>query len=58
MPDDSLIIPSKMDEIKWIAARPKDSSLDTSKATKYLNKKPYELRKALKVLKEEIRGVK
>ena len=54
MPDDSLIIPSKMNEIKWIAARPKDSSLDTSKATKLLDEKPYELRKALKVLREEM----
>ncbi len=52
--DESLIIPSRMNEINWIAKRPKDSSLDTSKATKYLNEKPYELKKALKVLKEEI----
>lgn len=52
--DDSLIIPSRMDEINWIAKRPKDSSLDTSKANKFLNEKPYELKKALKVLKEEI----
>ena len=52
--DDSLIIPSRMDVINWVAKRPKDSSLDTSKANKFLNEKPYELKKALKVLKEEI----
>ena len=52
--DENLIIPAKMDDINWIAKRPKDSSLDTSKAAKYLNEKPYELKKALKVLKKEM----
>ncbi len=54
--DDGLIIPSKMDGINWIAKRPRDSSLDTSKAREYLNEKPYELKKALKTLKKEIWG--
>ncbi|ADC66511.1 dTDP-4-dehydrorhamnose reductase [Ferroglobus placidus DSM 10642] len=52
--DDSLITPSRMDEINWIAKRPRDSSLDTSKARNLLDEKPYELRKALKTLKDEI----
>jgi dTDP-4-dehydrorhamnose reductase len=53
--DGSLIIPSSMTEMKWVASRPKDSSLDTSKASRYLLKeKPYDLNKALGVLKEEI----
>ncbi|KUK04385.1 dTDP-4-dehydrorhamnose reductase [Methermicoccus shengliensis] len=52
--DESLIIPSRMDEINWIAKRPRDSSLDTSKATKYLNERPYTLSRALKILKEEV----
>ena len=52
--DESLIIPSRMSEINWIAKRPRDSSLDTSKATKYLNEKPYTLSRALKILKEEV----
>jgi len=56
--DDSLIIPSRMDEINWIAKRPRDSSLDVSKAAKYLNEKPYDLRKALKILKGEMEGVR
>lgn len=43
--DENLIIPAKMDDINWIAKRPKDSSLDTSKAAKYLNEEPYELKK-------------
>ncbi len=52
--DENLIMPAKMSDINWIAKRPRDSSLDTSKATKYLNEKPYDLMKALKVLKEEM----
>ena len=52
--DGNLIIPSRMDEINWIAKRPRDSSLDASKATKYLNEKPYTLSRALKILKEEV----
>ena len=51
--DESLIVPSKMDEINWIAKRPRDSSLDTSKAARHLNEKPYDLKRALKVLKLE-----
>ncbi len=54
--DDSLITPSKMDEINWIAKRPRDSSLDTSKAAKYLNEKPCDLKEALKTLKKEMFG--
>ncbi len=52
--DESLIVPSSMAEIKWIAKRPRDSSLDTSKASKYLKEKPYDLKKALNVLKKEV----
>jgi len=52
--DENLIMPAKMDDINWIARRPKDSSLDTTKATKYLNEKPYELKKALEILRKEI----
>ena len=50
----NLILPVRMREMKWIASRPKDSSLDTSKASRYLKEKPYDLDKALDVLKEEI----
>ncbi len=52
--DENLVVPSTMDEIKWIAKRPRDSSLDTSKATRYLKERPYNLKKSLSVLKKEI----
>jgi dTDP-4-dehydrorhamnose reductase len=51
--DENLIHPTRMSDMKWIARRPRDSSLDTTKASNYLREKPYELRRALKVLKEE-----
>lgn len=52
--DKSLIGKATIDEMNWQAKRPNDSSLDTSKAAKTLDEKPYELNKALKVLREEI----
>jgi len=52
--DKNLIIPSRMMEMRWVAKRPKDSSLDTSKASKYLKEKPCDLDRALEVLKEEM----
>lgn len=52
--DKDLVIPSRMEEMKWIASRPTDSSLDTSKASRYLKEKPYDLDKALTILKEEM----
>ena len=52
--DEDLIIPSRMTEMRWVAKRPKDSSLDTSKVSRYLKEKPCDLDIALEVLKEEI----
>ena len=52
--DKNLITPSRMADMRWIASRPKDSSLDTSKASRYLKEKPYDLDRALEVLKEEM----
>ncbi len=49
-----LITPAKMDEIKWIAKRPRDSSLDTSKARNLFKEKPYDLKKALRELRKEM----
>lgn len=54
--DEKLIKPAKMEEMKWVAKRPKDSSLDVLKAQKILKNKPYTLEKSLKILKKEIRG--
>ena len=52
--DKDLIIPSRMAEMRWIASRPKDSSLDTSKASRYLKEKPYNLDVALNILRKEV----
>jgi len=52
--NESLISPSRMDELNWIAKRPRDSSLDVSKANKYLKEKPYDLGKALEILRKEV----
>ena len=46
-----------MDELNWIAKK-QDSSLDASKAAGMLDEKPYDLRKALKVLGEELKVAK
>ncbi|MEM0203281.1 MAG: dTDP-4-dehydrorhamnose reductase [Archaeoglobaceae archaeon] len=48
-----LIKPIKMEEMRWIARRPRDSSLNVEKAMKLRNK-PNEIGEALKRLKEEI----
>jgi dTDP-4-dehydrorhamnose reductase len=52
--DKDLILPSRMEELNRLAYRPKDSSLDSSKALRYLKEEPYHLDKALTILKEEI----
>lgn len=52
--DEDLIIKSKMSEMKWAAKRPDDSSLDTSKAFRYLRAKPWGIEEALRTLKAEI----
>ena len=54
--DKNSIAPSRMADMRWIATRPKDSSLDTSKASRYLKEKTYDLDKALEVLKEEMKN--
>jgi dTDP-4-dehydrorhamnose reductase len=52
--DETLIVPSKMADMGWIAACPKDSSLDTAKASRCLYEKPYDLDTSLTMLKEEL----
>lgn len=52
--EESLIKPVKMEEMSWIAKRPGDSSLDTSKAMEYLDEKPYDLDRAIEVLRGEL----
>ncbi len=52
--DHSLILPSRMEDLKWTAKRPMDSTLDTSKAVAELMEKPLAIKEALKILKEEV----
>lgn len=54
--DPSLIRSARMDELNWVATRPKDSSLDVSKSAEVLNTKPLKLDEALLRLKNEISG--
>lgn len=54
--DSGLILPSKMCDLDWVAKRPKDSSLDTSKASEMLKNRPLSLNDSLQRLKEEIRS--
>jgi dTDP-4-dehydrorhamnose reductase len=42
-----------MDELSWKAKRPKDSSLNVSKAGALLNSKPIKLNQALQIMKKE-----
>ena len=51
--DPKYIKPVQSEHIKWIAQRPKDSSLDVSKAKRTLAIKPLEIREALEIMKKE-----
>lgn len=51
-----LIKQAKINEISWKAKRPKDSSLNVSKALAVLNEKPLELEFALKIMRDEIKN--
>ena len=53
--DSDLIIPSRMADLKWDAKRPKDSSLDTSKAMERLANRPLPLDESLQILKDELK---
>jgi len=45
--NENLLKPSKMDEMNWIAPRPRDSSLDVSKAMRILDNKPQKIEDSL-----------
>lgn len=53
--DKDLIKSGTMKEMNWIAKRPKDSSLDVSKATRILNEKPMKLEPALDLFLSELK---
>ena len=50
----SLITPVKTVDMNWLALRPKDSSLNVTKISNL--KKPFKVKKAVSLLKEEISG--
>ena len=53
--DKGLIKPSKMAEMNWKAKRPRDSSLDVSKAASLLKEKPMEIQQGLDLFIEELK---
>lgn len=52
--DKNLIVRASSSEIKWIAKRPKNTSLNVEKASKILSKRPLKIEEAVKRLKEEV----
>ncbi len=54
--DKNLIKPATMDEFKWYAPRPKDSSLDCSKTREVIKSDFHSLTKALNIFKDEYEG--
>jgi len=55
--DRILIRPAKMDDMNWFARRPRDSSLDVSKATSQLRHKPLNIEEAMRRFKVEVEGL-
>lgn len=52
--DANLLSPSTIAEFSWTAKRPKDSSLDTTKAQQTLKNKPLQISQALERMKKEL----
>lgn len=52
--DSSLLVKASIREMKWTARRPRDSSLDVSKAKAILMRKPLTVGESLKALRREI----
>ncbi|MCK4424743.1 dTDP-4-dehydrorhamnose reductase, partial [Candidatus Bathyarchaeota archaeon] len=51
--DENFITPVSSEEIKWIAKRPKDSSLNVNKAYQALKNKPLKIHEALEKMKRD-----
>ena len=49
-----LIQPTTSDKIDWVARRPKNTSLDVTKASVILNNKPISIREAVRELRKEL----
>lgn len=56
--DKNLISSAKSSEMKWLAKRPKNTSLNVEKASKTLKNKPLKIQDALNKLKEEITAIR
>jgi dTDP-4-dehydrorhamnose reductase len=54
--DKKLLRPANMENMNWTAKRPRDSSLDVSKAISLLKEKPMTVEKGLDLLIEELRS--
>lgn len=52
--DESLITPVSSDSFKWVAKRPRDSSLSTQKAQQILKNKPLTIEQAMAMMKNEL----
>jgi dTDP-4-dehydrorhamnose reductase len=56
--DESLLKPITIGEMKWIAQRPRDSSLDVFLASNILNKKPQTIEKSIETLLSDFDFIK
>lgn len=54
--DKNLLRPVKIDEMKWKAKRPADSSLDVSFATEILNEKPQKIVQSVQMFIDELKS--
>ena len=52
--DKSLLLKAKTEDMSWKAKRPKDSSLDVTKATEILNEKPQTIQQSLSLFIDEM----
>jgi dTDP-4-dehydrorhamnose reductase len=52
--DSNLLSPAASAELSWVAKRPRDSSLDTTKAQQTLKNKPLQINQALARMKQEL----
>lgn len=55
--NDTLLKPTKISEMSWIAQRPQDSSLDVSKANEILDNKPQKIEQSLKLFINQIKSI-
>ena len=54
--DSTLLKQISIDEMKWVAQRPKDSSLDVSRASSILNEKPQKIDQSLNLFIDEMKS--